>query len=225
MTELLKPITIITGHYGSGKTNIAVNLALSAAAAGKKVAVIDLDIVNPYFRTADFSELFEKSGIRLVSPLYANTNLDIPALTGAVEACLRNAGEEYVIVDVGGDDAGAIALGRYANLISQKGYAHFYVINCCRYLTAEAEDAVALLRDIEAVSHLKATGLINNSNLGPLTDKDTVLSSVEFARRTAEATGLPVLATAVKRDVAKDISLPGLFPVEIHVGTIWDRDE
>ena len=84
-----KKLTVITGHYGSGKTNFAVNLALDTAAQGKKCVVVDLDIVNPYFRTADFEEMFAKRGIALKAPAYANSNLDIPALNISVKSLLH----------------------------------------------------------------------------------------------------------------------------------------
>lgn len=104
--ETKRKIYLITGHYGSGKTNFAVNLALSERKLGRTVTLVDLDIVNPYFRSADFASLLQEEGIGLVSPVYANTNLDIPALSGAVDAVFDNGGER-VIIDVGGDDAGA----------------------------------------------------------------------------------------------------------------------
>ena len=102
-------ITVITGHYGCGKTNVAVNIALKLAAEGKKVTVVDLDIVNPYFRTADFGELFDGKGIELIVPMYANSNLDIPALSFDLGAIIN--GSSYTVIDVGGDPEGAIALG------------------------------------------------------------------------------------------------------------------
>ena len=108
----MKKITIITGHYGSGKTNLAVNLALQLADAGEKVTIVDFDIVNPYFRTADFAKLFEERGVTLAASMYANTSLDIPAISFDMERMAYEPG--YLIVDVGGDDAGAIGLGRYA---------------------------------------------------------------------------------------------------------------
>ena len=108
----MKKITIITGHYGSGKTNLAVNLALRLADAGEKVTIVDFDIVNPYFRTADFAKLFEERGVTLAASMYANTSLDIPAISFDMERMAYEDG--YLIIDVGGDDAGAIGLGRYA---------------------------------------------------------------------------------------------------------------
>ena len=162
----MRKVTIITGHYGSGKSNISTNLAMEAAAEGKKVTVVDLDIVNPYFRTADFAKMFEENGIELITPSYANTNLDIPALNFDIERIAKSDG--YLIIDVGGDDDGAIALGRFSAALNEFGdnLDMFYVINRYRYLTKEPSEAVELMYNIETASKIKHTGIINNSNLG-----------------------------------------------------------
>lgn len=209
---------IITGHYGSGKTNIAVNLALEFAKNGEKVCVIDLDIVNPYFRTADFGDVFENNGIELVAPQYANTNLDIPSLGFDMAALLR--GYDRVVVDVGGDDAGAIALGQYSQILKNFGYDMLYVVNSFRYLTSTPEETIELLRDIEYVSSLKATAVVNNSNLGAETTADDVLGSVEYAKACADAAGLPMLFTAAKRE----LSVPDTKPVDMYVRPYWLED-
>ena len=124
----MKRINIITGHYGSGKTNLSVNLALKAAEQGKSVAVVDLDLVNPYFRTADFRNLFEEKGIKLIAPDFANTNLDVPSVQFDVEQLASS--EDCLIIDVGGDDAGAAALGRYSGALlnMQEDFDMFYEI-------------------------------------------------------------------------------------------------
>ena len=147
-------MNIITGHYGSGKTNFAVNLALDIARSGKQCTIVDLDIVNPYFRTADFAELFKQNNITLKVPKYANTNLDIPALNFDINSIISES--EYVILDVGGDDAGATALGRYAPAIKKLDDVQMlYVVNCFRYLIKKPADAVELMHDIELASDLK----------------------------------------------------------------------
>lgn len=215
---MLKNAIIITGHYGSGKTNIAVNLALEYAEAGERVCIIDLDIVNPYFRTADFGDLFEKHGIYMVAPQYANTNLDIPSLGFDMAALLR--GYDRVIVDVGGDDAGAIALGQYATILKNFGYDMLYVVNRFRYLTGTPEETVELLRDIELVSSLKATAVVNNSNLGSETTADDVLGSVEYAKAAAEAADVPLLFTAAKRE----LDIADTKPVDMYVRPYWLED-
>ncbi len=216
----LKKLTIITGHYGSGKTNVSVNLALHAAKQGRKCTVVDLDIVNPYFRTADFEELFKENGITLKAPMYANSNLDIPALNISVKSILDES--DCVIIDVGGDDEGAKALGRYAKVISEcDDREMLYVINKCRYLTKEPQEALELMRDIEAASTLRCTGIINNTNLGAETTEDIVLGSQEYARKVAEAAGLPVALTAGKSEFLGKVT-DNPFPIEIFVKTLWN---
>lgn len=217
---LTKRLNLITGHYGSGKTNLAVNLALDAKKQGKSVTIVDLDIVNPYFRTADFAEMLTNQGIRVILPTYANSNLDIPALTGAVDSVFTN-GDDCVILDVGGDDAGAIALGRYAPAISAQDYDLFYVINQHRYLTATPDDALEVLREIAAVSRLSPTGVLNNSNLGEETTWEAVRESIPFAQAVAEKAGVPLRATAYDRRLEHG-SIPDGYPVDIFVKKIWE---
>lgn len=218
--ELQQKINIITGHYGSGKTNLAVNLALDARKQGRRVTVIDLDIVNPYFRTADFAQTFAEAGIHVVLPTYANTNLDIPALTGAVDSAFDN-DDDCVIIDVGGDDAGAIALGRYAPAIQAHNYALFYVVNRHRYLTSTPEEGLSVLADIAAVSRLSPTGILNNSNLGEETEARTVEDSLPYAEELAAKAGLPLVCTAYDRRLGP-LRVPDGYPVEIFVKKIWE---
>lgn len=214
-----KKITLITGHYGSGKTNFAVNLALRYAKAGRKCAVIDLDIVNPYFRTADFEPLFREHGITLHAPAYANSNVDLPTLSLDFSALLS--GDESIIVDVGGDDEGAKALGQYAPIISAcESRALLCVVNKYRYLTREPDEALALLREIEEAGRLKCGGIVNNSNLGAETTVETVRNSLSYARGIARAADLPILATAAKADcLPPEADNP--FPIEVYVKTMW----
>ena len=225
MIESLRKLTIITGHYGSGKTNIAVNLALDLNRHGKKVILVDLDIVNPYFRSADFTEELENQGIEVVAPIYANTNLDIPALSAAIGRALVQQ-DKYVIVDVGGDDAGAAALGRYSEDIMARSYDMFYVINCFRYLTKNCEEAAEILSEIELMGKVRATGILNNSNLSYLTKFEDVLQSVPYAEETAKETGLPIIAHVLRRDLIKnDCPLSNVYGVDIFVKPVWEKGE
>jgi hypothetical protein len=216
-----RKLTIITGHYGSGKTNLAVNIALEIAAAGNKCTVIDLDIVNPYFRTADFGTLFSDRGIALYAPVYANTNLDIPSLNIPLESILADGG--YVVIDVGGDDEGAKALGRYAPVISAFADKQMlYVINRYRYLTKEAADAVQVMREIEYACGLRHTGLVNNSSLGAETTADTVRSSLAFADEVSKLTGLPIRATCAVEGAMPD-EAKAQYTVKRHVRNLWEE--
>ncbi len=216
----LKKLTIITGHYGSGKTNVSVNLALEAARQGRKCTVVDLDIVNPYFRTADFEALFAEHGITLKAPLYANSNLDIPALNISVKSILDES--DCVIIDVGGDDEGAKALGRYAKVITEcDDREMLYVINKCRYLTKEPEEALGLMHEIEEAGGIKCTGIINNTNLGYETDESIILGSLDYAREVADSAGLPIALTTGKKEFLSKVT-DNPFPIEIFVKTLWN---
>lgn len=217
-----KRLNIITGHYGSGKTNLAVNMALELSNKGKKAAVIDLDIVNPYFRTADFRTLFEQNRIQLAAPVYAGSNLDIPALPPEIGTLLSDE-TTTVIMDVGGDDTGAIALGRYAELIRDMSYDMFYVVNQYRFGTKVPEDSVDLLKAIETASRLQASFIVNNSNLGMGTTVEDVLDSVSFADEICRQTGLPLAATTIWEKKAAEVKLPMKYPVKIFVTKPWEK--
>ena len=191
----MKKINIVTGHYGSGKTNFSANLAVSLAEKGEKVTVVDLDIVNPYFRTADFTELFGERNISLIKPMYANTNLDIPAISFDLERIATDDG--YLIIDVGGDDDGALALGRYAKAFEpfSEDIDFFYVVNRFRYIGDGIDECSELLPEIERCSRMKATAIVNNSNLGKETTAENIKEGIAFAEKVAEKTGLPIFCT------------------------------
>lgn len=216
----MKKINIVTGHYGSGKTNFSANLAVKIAEGGGKVTVVDLDIVNPYFRSADFSELFSQKNIELVAPMYANSNLDIPAISFDLERIA--AGDGSLVIDVGGDDAGAIALGRYAKSFEafSDDIDMFYVVNCRRFLTRTAEEALELMYEIEAAAQMKHTAIVNNTNLLYETTAEILEKSAEFAEKISERSGLPVAYSCVPLGLAADV--PNPFPVEIYVKKIWE---
>lgn len=219
----MKKIIVITGHYGSGKTNLAVNLAVNAAAEGRSVAVVDLDIVNPYFRTADFRELFAGKGIKLIAPDFANTNLDVPSIQFDVEQLAAN--EDCLIIDVGGDDAGAVALGRYAESLNNYGeqLEMLYVINQRRYLTNTPDEVISLMYEIEAASRMKHTAIVNNTNLADETTADIIEASRSFAGETSKRTGLPVKFTVYPEDCAELAGSPDVFPARIYVRKPWER--
>lgn len=218
----MKKINIITGHYGSGKTNVSANLAIDLSNSGEKVTVVDLDIVNPYFRTADFVELFKGHKIELVKSMYANTNLDIPAISFDLERIASEDG--YLIIDVGGDDDGATALGRYADAFRRfvDDIEFFYVVNSFRYLTSEPIEAVGLLYAIEGTSRMKVTSIINNSNLGYETTTENVLGSIPYAEEISRMVDLPLAFTTAPRKIACPELDGKVMYVDIYVKQIWD---
>ena len=200
-----KRLTLFAGHYGSGKTNIAVNYALALAEEGKKVLIGDLDIVNPYFRTKDSAKVLEDAGIELISPQYANTNVDLPALPAENYRLVQDK-SCYGIMDIGGDDRGAYALGRYTPFILQENdYRMAFVANCYRPLTRTPEDAMEIMKEIEAACGLPFTCIINNSNLGPETDAQTILDSLEYIQKLSRLSGLPLWMHTAQRKVAETL--------------------
>ncbi len=213
-----KRITLLAGHYGSGKTNIAVNMALDLRKQYEHVAAADLDIVNPYFRTLDSRKELEEAGVRLIVSEYANSNLDIPALPQEMYAIVDDQ-SLMSIVDVGGDDRGAYALGRLSPAIRREGnYDMFLVVNRFRPLTPDAPSTVEVLREIEEAASLPFTGIINNSNLGAETTAELVLSSQEYVREIAALSGLPLVLTTAEESIARALSgrIEQLFPLRLQ---------
>ncbi len=213
-----KRLTIICGHYGSGKTNIAVNMALELCKIRENVAVADLDIVNPYFRTKDSEEDFKANGIKLICSQFANTNLDLPSLPADLYS-ITDDKETSVILDIGGDDRGAFALGRLSpEIIKENNYDMYYVINKYRPLTPDAESAYEIMLEIEAACGIKFTGILNNSNLGSQTSAEDVLDSLEFANRLSEISSLPVKATCIEKRLEDELKdkIPNLFSMKLQ---------
>ena len=198
-----KRLTLFAGHYGSGKTNIAVNYALHLAAEGKKVCIADLDIVNPYFRTKDSARVLEQAGVELISPQFANTNVDLPALPPESYRLVQDK-SIYGIMDIGGDDRGAYALGRFVpSILAEGNYRMIFVANSYRPLTRTPQEALEVMREIEAACGLRFTDIVNNANLGTETTPDTVLDAVPYMEELSRLSGLPIFAHTAQANVAK----------------------
>ena len=213
-----KRVIILCGHYGSGKTNIALNLALALKAEYPNVALADMDIVNPYYRSSRGAAVLADAGVRLICSGLANSNVDVPALPAQLYAVADDKDCRFV-VDVGGDDRGALALGRLSKaLTDENDYGMLFVVNKYRPLTQTPHDAVAIMREIEKACGLKFAAIADNPNLGGETTEQTVLESAEYANRLSELTGLPVALTAVKEDLAAALcgKIPDLFPLKIY---------
>lgn len=213
-----KRLTLFCGHYGSGKTNIAVNVAIKLKESYNNIALADLDIVNPYFRTKDSSEELKSNGIRLICSEYANSNVDIPALPQDMYAITDDKTLKCVL-DIGGDDRGALVLGRISDkILEENDFEMLMVINSFRPLTRDTESLIEVFSEIETAAKIKFTGLVNNSNLGEETTAEDVLSSVSYADDISKATGLPVVMTCVKEDLYESLKdkIPNLLGLKLQ---------
>ena len=218
-----KRVTLLAGHYGSGKTNIAVNLAMKQKREGFDVTVADLDIVNPYYRTKDSEEELKAAGIPLISSPFANSNVDLPALPQELYRIVDET-DTHMVVDIGGDDRGAYALGRFAQkLKDENDYEMILVINKYRPLTADEKDAMAIMKEIEEAGHLPFTAIVNNSNLGKETTAEDVLNSVPYAEKMAKDTGLPLLLTTVREDLLPELrgKIDPLMGMKLQKSRLW----
>ncbi len=200
----MKRINIITGHYGSGKTEIAINMALKLKEDFQNVVICDMDIVNPYFRTNDIRNFLEEKGIRVVASDYASTNIDLPVLPGDILSVFTDK-EIHAVLDLGGDDDGAVALGRYHQYLKDEDYDMFFVLNALRPDTSNLEDIKALSQNIEIMSRAKITGLINNTNLSYLSKESHLLESMYFAKEAAKSLGVPLSYVAGTQEMLKNL--------------------
>ena len=213
-----KRLTILCGHYGSGKTNIAVNMALDLRKQRENVAIADLDIVNPYFRSKDSEDEFREKDIRLICSDFASSNVDLPSMPADLYA-ITDDRDMSVIMDIGGDDRGAYALGRLRDaILAENDYEMLMVVNKFRPLTPDAPSTIEVMREIEAACGIPFTGVINNSNLAGETKAEDVLGSVEYAEEVCELSGLPLVLTTVEErlyDELKDKISP-LFGMKLQ---------
>ena len=197
-------ITIVTGHYGSGKTEFSINLALSLKKQYEKVILVDLDIVNPYFRSHDATALLTQAGIEVIAPAYAGTNVDIPVLPPEIMRIFEEK-DAKIILDVGGDDDGAIALGRYKQYFDKADYEMLLVVNTRRPLTKEPEEIIEMKNNIETASRLAVSALVSDTNLADDTTAEVVLEGVRITNEVSKKTGLPVSYICSNEQTAKDL--------------------
>lgn len=220
MTALdFKKLIVVCGHYGSGKTTFSLNLARNLSRSNK-VTLIDMDIVNPYFRSSDYRGDLQAAGIHIISPNFAGTTLDTPSLSPEISAALMG-GDDFVIIDAGGDDAGATALGCYKDIIKGSAYDMLYVINKNRIQTSSPQDAAVILSEIETASGLKATGVVANTHLCGETSAETILSAKDYNDEFCRISGLPLIFTCFP-DFCGDIEeIKNPYRIEALVKAPW----
>jgi len=184
-------INVFTGHFGSGKTETAINYAVMLHKTGYMTTLADMDIVNPYFRSADAKMRLETMGIRVIAPVFANTNTDVPALPGTVNRIFQEK-NGYAVMDIGGDDLGARVVSTYRKKIIHGDYRHFFVVNARRPLTSGVKEIVHFVREIEETAGLPVTGLVNNTNVMAFTTINDIMEGSKMIGKAAEILGLPI---------------------------------
>lgn len=217
----MKRINIITGHYGSGKTEIAINMALKLKEEHQNVVICDMDIVNPYFRTNDARTMLEEQGIRVISPDYASTNIDIPVLPGDILSVFTNK-DCYAVLDLGGDDDGAVALGQFFRYLKDEDYEMYFVLNALRPDTSNIEDIKELAANIEYMSRAKITGVINNTNLSYLSESHHLKESLAFAEDAAKALGVEVKHITGTKEMLSGTDDPRTMEIELFMKLPFD---
>lgn len=218
-------IRVFTGHFGSGKTEISLNYALKLADEGKRVCIADLDIVNPYFCSRDEKELLESKGIKLIATPKEMANAELGTIPLNTLAAFNDKSYE-VILDVGGDDLGAVALGQYNRYFNMEDYDMYFVVNTTRPFTSDADGVIEYLREIEGASRLKVKYLINNSNLSYETTIEHIINGQKILREVSERTGLPVKYTTVREDLVKDLpaDIEGtILPIKTFMLPPWRK--
>jgi hypothetical protein len=225
-------LTLITGHYGVGKTNLSLNAVRDLRdlrpARPARITLVDLDIVNPYFRSTDNRAFLEAHGIELLGPVHGATNLDTPSLSPGIDEAARVADAQHaVLVDIGGDADGARALGRFAATIAARPYRMVFVVNLSRPETASVAANLELLRSIEAASRLVAGEVFGNTHLKELTTASDIVAAAAGTRAVAEAAALPLTGITAPRALAAEVAkrLPDtpVYPLDLIVATPWER--
>lgn len=198
-------ITIFCGHYGSGKSTLAVSYSLELAGKGIKTVLADMDIVNPYFRSADYRDFLSVRGVDVIASPYAGSNVDLPSLPSELYSMFSETDRHFVL-DVGGDDRGALALGRFRKQILQENdFNNFFVVNFYRPLTRDAESAFQVMNEIYVSCGIPFTSIINNSNLGAETDDVTLSATLAEEKKLCEISGLSVSYVPVDKSVIRGV--------------------
>ena len=193
-------ILVLVGNYGSGKTEISLNLALKLARRGEKVTLVDLDIVNPYFRSSERTELLEKEGVKVYAPSFAMSTVDVPSLPADIQAVFADKSRR-VIFDVGGDDTGAAALGQYKPNFDQDDVEVLFVVNAFRPLSGDADSVCDLMLRVAGRSRLSPTAVINNANVAWETEESDLVRGEELLREVSTRMNLPIGYLCAKQDI------------------------
>lgn len=218
-----KRVRIVIGHYGSGKTEFSLNYVTKLARMDKKTVLVDLDVVNLYFRSREKAEELENMGIKVIGGSVKANAIDIPMIPGEVLTAFQD--ESYdAVLDVGGDPAGARTLGRYVEYLKEGNYDMFFVLNANRPETQTVEKAMEYMTRIEDTVRAKVTGIVNNTHMLKSTSINDVLKGYELSLKLSEETGVPLRYNVVLEDLVSDLpkDLKGeVFPIELIMREEW----
>lgn len=217
-------LIVLAGCYGSGKTNLAVNLALARRREGRSVIAVDLDVINPYFRMTDGAELLREAGVECLFSEFVNTNVDLPQHFPKLRTLFSEPPQNTtVVVDVGGDDTGAVALGQYAEMLKKANARVLLVLNKYRPFVQNTADARENISAIEAVSRLSFTGIAANPNLGRETTAETIISAVPYYTEVSRELGIPIEFSPVLEELVPEIELPWpVLPIRRFLKPGWE---
>ena len=214
-------IKAVVGHYGSGKTEFSLNMALAARAAGRRALVADMDIVNPFFRSAEQGERLKRAGVELIAPPYALTGVDLPVLSPEISAIFEQP-ERFCVLDVGGDDAGAAALGGLSGRLAAQGADLYYVVNPYRPFSNTVERVMEMMERIQRRARLQVTGLVNNANLGEETGAEELLEGRTLLEKVSRRCGVPVVCECGFEGVLQQLPPgPPSFPIARYLMPEW----
>ncbi|MDD4362615.1 MAG: hypothetical protein PHD33_00160 [Atribacterota bacterium] len=193
-------IIIFTGSFGSGKTEIAINYSLKEAKIKNHAVIVDLDIVNPYFRSREMREILKKNGIKVIAPPGTLALADIPLISPEIKGIIQDSGR-VLILDVGGDDVGARSLASFYPYLKDLNYQMFMVINPYRPFTGSFNEIKKMLEEIEISSRLKVNRLISNPNLGLKTDLNLIIRGHELVKEVSKKLYLPVTYLVIEQSI------------------------
>lgn len=216
-------LTVVVGHFGSGKTEFAINLALALRQTRPRVALADLDVVDPYFRSRECEPMLQEKGIRLISSAPTCHDADLPSMPAEVNT-LTDDKTLWGVLDIGGDPSGARVLARYRRALQSGDCRVLCVINANRPLSDTAEKTVAYLRSIETACGMKVDGLVNNTHCCHLTELGDILHGAEMAQQVSQMTGIPIFCHAVPQQLADAAcqQLDRVFPLELYMKKPWE---
>jgi len=224
LKKIKKPFVILVGHYGSGKTEIAVNIAFYHKQNKKEVTIVDLDLIKPYFRCRLLREDFKARVIRLVAPeggkFYADLPILLPEARGVLEKSAKK--EEIVILDVGGDDLGARVLGSVNDVVKAEESELLFVLNHNRPFAEDVNAVVKKMREVEGAAQMKITGLIANSHLMDETSEEDVLNGLKISKEVSKETSIPIMFCAIINHLGEKIAQNGgldlpILPLQRHI--------